>query len=75
MYPLKALARWMMCLQGTDVMPLWPIQKTASRRTRRRVSRTCVGSTTTLNDPVGGFINAAQQDGRQRPWLPAARAL
>ena len=71
---LKALVRWMMRLQLAGEMPSLPSQN-SGLRAKLMASRAYVDGLMKVSDQIGGWIEAAQQDGHLSASLPPLLVL
>ncbi len=71
---LKAVARWTMQVQLAGEMPSLPSQNSTLRATLM-ANRDYIDGLMEISDLLGGWIEAAQQDGSINPALPAIAVL
>ena len=71
---LEAVVRWMMQLQLAGEMPSLPSQN-SSLRAHLMSNKAYLDGLMQVSDHIGGWIEAAQQDGALNPGLPALAVL
>ena len=71
---LKAVARWMLEVQLAGEMPLLPSQN-SSLRANLMANKAYLDGLLQVSDQIGGWIEAAQQDGSLNPQVPGLVVL
>ncbi len=71
---LVAVARWMLQLQLAGEMPSLPSQN-SSLRANLMANKAYLDGLVQVSDQIGGWIEAAQQDGSVNPKIPALVVL
>ena len=71
---LKAVARWMLEVQLAGEMPLLPSQN-SSLRAKLMANKAYLDGLLEVSDRIGGWIEAAQQDGSLNPQVPGLVVL